>query len=255
MNRSPDPASTVCMGVRFDHWAMEPLVQRLLHGEETLMVVTPNTDHVVRCNRDPAFARLYGSADISFNDSRVLTGLTWLAGNGVGNAMCGSDVTAALMAEAAGTDTPITIIGCSEATVAAVVRKYRLQRVHHHNPPMGFIHNPAAVAACVDFMRQHPARLVIVSVGSPRQEQLARLAIDQGVTGALLCVGASLLFLSGEEKRAPRWVQQLAMEWLFRLVQSPKRLAKRYLVDDVHIFRLLWREFKRHRLHLGADRG
>lgn len=245
MPNTPAAPSITRMNVRFDQWTMSSLVNWLLSHQGPCMVVTPNTDHVVRCNQDPAFASIYQSADISFNDSRVLSTLTRWIGRPIGPAMCGSDVTAALLERLAGSDTPVGIIGCSSATVQAVKKRYRLGCVHHHNPPMGFINRPKEVAECIAHMKAHPAQFTIVSVGSPRQEMLARMALDAGVSSTMLCVGASLLFLSGEERRAPQWVQSLSLEWLYRLLQSPKRLAKRYLVDDVAIFSLLWKEWRR----------
>jgi exopolysaccharide biosynthesis WecB/TagA/CpsF family protein len=54
-------------------------------------------------------------------------------------------------------------------------------------------------------------------------------------------VGASLRFLAGLEPRAPRWMQRAGLEWAFRLLQDPARLWKRYLVDDMRFFPLVWR--------------
>jgi N-acetylglucosaminyldiphosphoundecaprenol N-acetyl-beta-D-mannosaminyltransferase len=58
----------------------------------------------------------------------------------------------------------------------------------------------------------------------------------------VLCVGAALNFISGAEKRAPRWVQRLALEWLYRLCHDPRRLAGRYLVRGPRIFGYLLRD-------------
>ncbi|WP_237216772.1 WecB/TagA/CpsF family glycosyltransferase, partial [Falsiroseomonas oryziterrae] len=65
--------------------------------------------------------------------------------------------------------------------------------------------------------------------------------------GTALCIGASLLFLSGEERRAPRPLQRAGLEWAWRLAQDPRRLARRYLVEDPVLLSLLWREKARRR--------
>jgi UDP-N-acetyl-D-mannosaminuronic acid transferase (WecB/TagA/CpsF family) len=57
--------------------------------------------------------------------------------------------------------------------------------------------------------------------------------------GLALCIGASINFLTGVERRAPKWMQRIGMEWLYRLVHDPVRLAKRYLVRGPRIFSLL----------------
>ena len=75
----------------------------------------------------------------------------------------------------------------------------------HYDPPAGFDQDPAAFAAAVDFVRTHPARLVFLAVGSPRQERLAAAIAAAGdATGTALCIGASLDFLAGARRRAPR---------------------------------------------------
>ncbi len=95
----------------------------------------------------------------------------------------------------------------------------------------------------VDFVLAHPSRFVFLAVGSPRQEMLADAIRATGqATGLGLCIGASLEFLAGASRRAPRWMQRAGLEWLHRLGSDPRRLARRYLVEDPPIFRLLLRE-------------
>jgi exopolysaccharide biosynthesis WecB/TagA/CpsF family protein len=108
---------------------------------------------------------------------------------------------------------------------------------------MGFIGDPAAVETCLQFIESaSPFRFCFLAVGSPQQERIAALLRARGrARGLGLCVGASLNFLTGAEKRAPQWVQRLALEWLYRLGQDPRRLARRYLVRGPRIFRYLQR--------------
>ena len=75
------------------------------------------------------------------------------------------------------------------------------------------------------------------AVGSPQQETIAQMLRTRGVArGLALCIGASLNFITGVEKRAPVWMQKMALEWLYRLMQDPRRLARRYLVRGPRIF-------------------
>jgi exopolysaccharide biosynthesis WecB/TagA/CpsF family protein len=74
-------------------------------------------------------------------------------------------------------------------------------------------------------------------VGSPQQELVARALQERGrARGLALCVGASLDFIGGIEQRAPLWMQRASLEWLYRLLQNPRRLAGRYLVRGPRIF-------------------
>jgi exopolysaccharide biosynthesis WecB/TagA/CpsF family protein len=79
-------------------------------------------------------------------------------------------------------------------------------------------------------------------VGAPQQEQIAYQLLQRNrARGLALCLGASLNFVTGLERRAPVWMQRMGAEWLYRLMQDPKRLGKRYLVRGPRIFRHLRR--------------
>jgi N-acetylglucosaminyldiphosphoundecaprenol N-acetyl-beta-D-mannosaminyltransferase len=98
----------------------------------------------------------------------------------------------------------------------------------------------------VEFVLANPARFVFFAVGSPRQEILAAAVQATGrATGTGFCVGASLDFLAGAVPRAPAWMQQGGLEWLYRLLSDPRRLARRYLLDNPPVFGLLMRERRR----------
>jgi exopolysaccharide biosynthesis WecB/TagA/CpsF family protein len=110
---------------------------------------------------------------------------------------------------------------------------------------MGFIDDPQEVERCIDFIERHPSPMTVFSVGSPRQEILACQIFERGAAkGIGLCVGASLLFLSGRVKRAPVWVQRLSLEWLHRLCTEPRRLAGRYAGDAYRIVPIIARQFR-----------
>jgi exopolysaccharide biosynthesis WecB/TagA/CpsF family protein len=92
-------------------------------------------------------------------------------------------------------------------------------------------------------------------VGSPRQEVVAAALVKRGrATGVGLCIGASMLFLAGEERRAPGWLQQAGLEWAWRLAQDPRRLAGRYWRNTA-ILSLLFRESRRGRRATDVHEG
>jgi exopolysaccharide biosynthesis WecB/TagA/CpsF family protein len=95
----------------------------------------------------------------------------------------------------------------------------------------------------VEFVLAHPARFVFLAVGSPRQEMLADAIRATGrATGVGLCIGASLEFIAGARRRAPRWMQHTGLEWLHRLVGDPCHMTRRYLLDSPAILPILLRE-------------
>jgi len=210
-------------------------------------VVTPNADHLARLARRPELASLYAGAALRLLDSRVVARLARLLGLASPPVVTGSDLTAALFETGlAGRAGSLTVLGAPEAAVAAVARRFGLGAIAHHDPPMGFDRDPVAFAAALDFLEAHPARFTLLCVGSPRQEAVAAALVARGrARGIGLCVGASLLFLAGHERRAPGLVQRAGMEWAWRLARDPGRLARRYLVDDPAVLRLLWQEARR----------
>jgi exopolysaccharide biosynthesis WecB/TagA/CpsF family protein len=204
-------------------------------------VVTPNVDHVIRLHDDAGFRSTYDSATFVLLDSRLLSRLLRLI-NGQQLRVCtGSDLTTRLFEQVIAPDDRIVMVGGSDEQAALLREKFELTDLRHENPPMGFIRDAAAVDQVVQFVEaQSPFRFCLLAVGAPQQELLAQKILERGkARGLALCIGASVNFLTGGERRAPRWMQALALEWLFRLLQSPGRLGKRYLVRGPRIFRLL----------------
>jgi N-acetylglucosaminyldiphosphoundecaprenol N-acetyl-beta-D-mannosaminyltransferase len=206
-------------------------------------VVTPNADHLVRMSRDPDLAAIYRSAWMRLLDSRVVAGLATACGLPVPHVATGSDLTSLLLTRYIHRAEKIAIIGLRTAWLPMLVARGELAEPFHYDPPMGFDSDPEALRATVAFILAHPARFVFLAVGSPRQERLAAAIAATGrATGTGLCVGASLAFLAGAERRAPIWMQRSRLEWAFRLAGDPRRLAHRYLLDSPRIVPLLLRE-------------
>ncbi len=206
-------------------------------------VVTPNADHLIRYYDEPVFRDTYADADFILSDSRFVSYLLAIT-KGLRIPVCtGSDLTAQVIANVARPDDRIVIVGGSEEQVAVLARKFGLTNLRHMNPPMGFINDPAAVSTVLEFVEQQsPFRFCLLAVGCPRQEIIAQQLKRRGVArGLALCIGASVDFLTGRERRAPRFLQRLGMEWVFRLLQSPRRLGSRYLVRGPRVFNVLRR--------------
>ena len=232
-----------------------PLAERF--GQERFgFVVTPNVDHLVRYSEDEVFRGHYKKADYVLLDSRFAAYTLRLV-KGIRLRVCtGADLTAALLTRIVKPSDPIVIIGGSAEAARAIGEIYGLKNLAHHNPPMGFAQDLNAIEECLRFIESHsPFRFCFLAVGSPQQEALAALLQARGIArGMALCVGASLNFITGSEKRAPAWVQNLALEWLFRLAQDPKRLARRYLVRGPRFFGYMRRaRFVSRRNAVGAE--
>jgi exopolysaccharide biosynthesis WecB/TagA/CpsF family protein len=207
--------------------------------------VTPNVDHFIRYCTDAEFRRLYDRATYRLLDSRFAASVQSLLFGSRLRVCPGSDLTAALFDSGTFCNERIVLIGGSTAQAAELSSRYHLSDLRHFNPPMGFISDPVAVAECLEYIeKQSPFRLCLLAVGSPQQEILAhQLSTRSTARGLALCVGASINFITGVEKRAPRWIQNLSLEWLYRLSRNPRRLLYRYLIRGPRFFLLLrrWR--------------
>jgi exopolysaccharide biosynthesis WecB/TagA/CpsF family protein len=205
-------------------------------------VVTPNVDHLIRFHDDPAFRCLYADADYILLDSRFLSHIFRFFKKRRIGVCTGSDLTARLFERVIDSNDQIVLIGGNDSQARELTERYKINDLKHHNPPMNFVNSPADVEACLQFVEANsPFRFCFFAVGAPQQELLAQRLKKRGkARGMALCVGASINFLTGEEKRAPMWMQRLGFEWLFRLLNDPKRLAKRYLLRGPRVFSLLW---------------
>jgi N-acetylglucosaminyldiphosphoundecaprenol N-acetyl-beta-D-mannosaminyltransferase len=225
--------------------AAAALIARQPAGAPFRYVVTPNADHLVRLARRPELAAVYDGAWLRLLDSRVVARAARLLALKVPRVAPGSDVTALLLTTYLRPGERVTIIGLRPAWLPALVRRYGLDAVAHHDPPMGFESDAAAFRVAIEFVVTHPARFAFIGLGSPRQELLAAAIAGTGrACGVGLCIGAGLDFLCGVVPRAPAWMQRSGLEWLHRLALDPRRLAWRYLVEDPVVFALLFHEWR-----------
>ncbi len=209
-------------------------------------VVTPNVDHMVRLRRgDPAWRDAFTvaevRADLCLNDSRILAKLARMAGIDL-PVTPGSDLTRALLEDGLPAGTNVALIGGSGADLTWLRGHLPQCEVGQFEPPMGVLRNVAAQQAIVDFVEATRPDLTLFAIGAPQSEIVAHQIQQRGRTGGVgLCIGASIEFLTGAKRRAPRIMQRLGLEWAFRLASEPRRLWRRYLVEGPAIFAIWWR--------------
>lgn len=206
-------------------------------------VATPNVDGLVRACEDPNFLASYTKADFVLLDSRV-AGLLFRLAYGIRiPVLPGSDLTSILLDRVIQPEDRVVLIGASEAQAQALREQFRLQDLLHHNPPMGFIRNSAAVETCLKFVEaSSPFRYCLIAIGDPQGMIIAQRLAERGRSrGLAFNIGASIDFITGEQRRAPRWMRRLALEWLHRLLSNPRRMASRYLIRGPRLLSYLGR--------------
>jgi exopolysaccharide biosynthesis WecB/TagA/CpsF family protein len=206
-------------------------------------IVTPNVDHVIRHHENSHFRALYAQATYVLLDSRFLAHTVGLVKRQMLRVCLGSDLTAATLNSVIKPLDVAILVGGTPGQAQMLKERYGLMRLRHIDPPMNFIRDPLAVETCLrEIEAASPFRYCFLAIGSPQQEIIAQKLKERGsARGLALCVGAAIDFLTGIERRAPVWMQEAGLEWLYRLSRNPRRLWKRYLVRGPKIFLLLWR--------------
>ena len=190
-------------------------------------------DHLSRITSDSQegerLRKIYAQAALSLCDSRILEKILRSKNFPVKEVIPGSTLTDYLFKHVISETDTVLVVGVEDEYIKLLRTKYPKLKIEHINPSMGFINREGEVVQLLEQMATIKANYVFISVGSPRQEVLAdRIAKHGAIPGVGLCVGASVLFLVDAEKRAPQWLQSLHLEWLYRMLQDPGRLVKRY---------------------------
>lgn len=211
-------------------------------------LATINLDHLVKIDADAEFARSYGAMDIVVADGRPIVWLSRLAGTPVA-LLPGSDLVLPLARLAAEAGRPIAMIGStSDALEAAQAHLCAaapgLIVIYRAAPPMGFDPSGPAAAQILQELEASGAALCFVALGAPKQERLAARAVDLAPSVGMACFGAGLDFLAGTQRRAPAWMRALALEWLWRVLEAPRRMGPRYLRCLAILPGLAWRAWR-----------
>lgn len=195
-------------------------------------VATLNLDHIVKLRSDTHFRQAYQSHSHVTADGNPIVWLARLAGQRV-SLVPGSELVDPVADMAASLDVPVAFFGSSDASLGEAARvlsgRYpNLNVVAKLSPPMGFDPAGAQADEMIAALRDSGARLVFLALGAPKQEIFAMRASAQLNETGFLSIGAGLDFISGTQKRAPKFMRKIAGEWIWRLALNPVRLAGRY---------------------------
>ena len=201
-------------------------------------VATPNLDHLRRLCRDSSFRALCSQASLLVPDGIPLLWASRLQRTPLPGRVAGSDLISSLTRGAAEDGRSVFLLGGDPGTAeaAAIVLQQRnpgLRIAGLTCPPIGFERDEERMWQLTDQLVQAAPDIVYVALGSPRQERLMQQLRSVLPATWWLGIGISFSFLSGDVKRAPRWMQRAGLEWIHRMAQEPRRLAYRYLVQGL----------------------
>lgn len=241
------------LNVGIDNIAFEDFLLRLRKG----VVFTPNVDHLMNLQKDPDFAEAYKSADYRVCDSQILMYASRFLGTPIKAKISGSDLFP-LFCEHHRENRNIKIFLLGGAKGIPQRAQFNINRrigrdiiVEAHSPSFGFDKDEAECQKVVRMIAQSSANVLVVGLGSPKQEKwIAKHQSELANIDIFMGVGAAVDFEAGSKPRAPKVVSEMGLEWLYRLLSEPKRLWKRYLVQDLPFLWLLLKQ----KLFVGAFR-
>lgn len=201
-------------------------------------VITANVDHLKRYAEDPSIRELCSEADWIVADGMPLLWAARLMGEPLPGRVAGSDLVWMLAEQAARRGRSLFLLGGEGGAAESAGRRLRerwpaLRIAGTHSPRISADPTPAELDGIREKLRSARPDLVYCAFGAPKQERVIRALHRDLPRCWWLGVGISLSFIAGRVGRAPRWMQRLGLEWVHRLAQEPRRLARRYLVDDL----------------------
>ncbi len=231
------------------------LTEALLHRGQLppLKIVGPNAHLVTLAEHHPRFAEAMQAADLAVPDGISVVMASRLLGVPIPERVTGGDLMERMCAEAAHYGFRVFFLGGLPG--AAIMAAWNLEQRYPGLricgtwcPPPGFENDPQEQARMRQTIANVRPDLLCVAFGAPKQEIWMHENASSLPVGAILPVGAAFDTQSGLRRRAPRWMQRIALEWLFRLLMEPHRLWRRYLIGNAEFVLLVLRQWLRQSL-------
>jgi N-acetylglucosaminyldiphosphoundecaprenol N-acetyl-beta-D-mannosaminyltransferase len=223
------------VGMRVDATSYTHAAEEILrwaHLGESRYVCVATVNNVIEAHDDPGYGAVMEGADLVTPDGMPLVWGLRLLGVPGATRVYGPDLTPVICERAAEQGIPVGFYGGAEDVLreltANLSRRFPgLEIVYQSSPPFRPL-TPDEEWRTVDGVNRSGARILLVGLGAPKQERWMAAHKDK-VNVVMLGVGAAFDFLAGKKQQAPRFLQNLGLEWLYRLLHEPRRLWRRYL--------------------------
>jgi exopolysaccharide biosynthesis WecB/TagA/CpsF family protein len=226
------------------------------------VLFTPNVDHLMNLQKDEEFYNAYQHADYVVCDSRIIHFISYLLKTPITETIAGSDFLSSFYYyHKDNADIKIFLLGASEgvAQTAMSIINGKVGReivTAAHSPSFGFENDEEECAGIVKIINESDASVLVVGVGSPKQEKWIMKYKNQ-LTGIkiFMGLGATIDFEANAIPRSPRFLRRMGLEWAHRLFLNPQKLWKRYLINDLPFFFLIFKQIiKRYKDPFGPRR-
>lgn len=236
------------MGCQIDNLSMEETLQKIetfIQSGKAHQHVVINVDKIVKANKDHELRRIINECALINVDGMPVVWASRLLGKPLKERVAGVDLFEALMQRSAEKAWRIYFLGATEEVVSTVKRCY--ERKYPAISIVGYRNgywSDEQEADVVEHIKIAQADLLFVAISSPKKEQfLSRYQVDMKIPFAM-GVGGTFDVAAGKIKRAPVWMQKSGFEWFYRFLQEPRRMFKRYFIDDIGFFWLLLKEVR-----------
>lgn len=236
----PRPRRETVFGFEFDQLdeagVIDYVTSELRHGRGG-WVITPNVSILRQVSADPELAKLIRRASLVIADGAPVEWAGRVSGRIIVPRAPGATLFWALCAAAERESLPVLLLGgrpgSVEAAATTLRHRFPLISVDTHFPPYGFESDAQQRSQIRAAVGRSAGGMVFVGLGFPKQEKLMNQLAGEFPDTWFFGVGAAIDFAAGAVPRAPKWMQRAGLEWSFRLAVEPRRLARRYLVEDI----------------------
>ncbi|TVQ42744.1 MAG: glycosyltransferase [Gloeocapsa sp. DLM2.Bin57] len=232
------------LNIYIDNISLIELLEKLTQGGG--FVVTPNVDYLIKLRREPSLWKAYKISNYRLCDSKILEYTFKFLGTPVKEKISGSDLFPAFYNYNKDNENiKIYLLGAQEgvAQKAKEIINQKVGRdivVEAYSPSFGFENNQAECEKIIKSINDSGANVLAIGVGAPKQEKwLLKYSEQLSNVKTFFAIGATIDFEAGVKPRSPKWISNIGLEWLYRLLSEPKRLWKRYLVDSLPFFWLV----------------
>lgn len=207
------------------------------------VLITPNVDHLVKLQKDKEFYNAYQQAEWIICDSKILYLFSKLLKRPLPQAIPGSSFfTAFYQYHKDNSNCKIFLLGAAEGIALKAMKEInnsvgRNIVVGAHSPSYGFEKKEKECRQIIEIIRNSGANVLLVGVGAPKQEKwITKYREYLPEIDLFMGLGATIDFEAKTLKRSPVFLQKIGMEWLYRCIKEPRRLFKRYFIDDMQFF-------------------
>lgn len=225
------------------------LIDKNKNNGEYGTVVTPNVDHIVNVHKNRKFADIYKKANLKLVDGMPILLLSKLFNKPLKEKVSGADLTPLLFKMAYEKNYKIFIFGSlpnvSQKVVQLYKKKYGVNyKIDSYSPPFGFESNEEELKKSINVINEFKPDILLVALGSPKGEYFMFDNLNMIKVPLSIQIGASIDFIAGAVKRAPVWMQKCSLEWFYRFIKEPKRMFRRYFINDVYFICIILKEFE-----------